>query len=298
MDKFSRVRTRLNGVAIVAGVLLVVSGSPALADGGDTTIVHACLIKFNGKTRIVDANSNCKKWESSTHWSITGPTGPAGPQGAAGPAGTGPAGSQGDPGPQGVAGPAGPAGTPYPIDPVFSDAWSGVTAGAAAGYCLAKHPYQGDLPGSYTAVDQNNTTGRYTADGYERAGVPGIVGAVRRNYVSNRTMAAGDEGVNQTCALACRQVGKSYEFDGGGLPTGLQGRALRQQVSGEVGSTTTTITNITITSGIGDMASMALPDHDFYTNKKTVAGMVSRANTYHEGDVAQSDYCCCDVTYK
>jgi hypothetical protein len=74
-------------------------------------------------------------------------------------------------------------------------------------------------------------------------------------------------------------MGKPYE------PT-YQGRALRQQMSD----------GTLITSGIGDMASMALPDHDFYTGRKTVAGMVSRANTYHESDVAQADYCCCCVT--
>lgn len=30
--------------------------------------------------------------------------------------------------------------------------------------------------------------------------------------------------------------------------------------------------------------------------KLKVAGMVSRANTFHEGDVAQADFCCCHVT--
>ena len=167
----------------------------------------------------------------------------------------------------GPAGPPGPAGTPYSVDPVFSDTWSGVTAGAAAGYCLAKHPYQ------------SNTPGLYTSDGYEKVRSPGVVGAVRRNYVSGRTTTATDAGVNQTCAQACRELGKGYE-------PAYQGRALRQQVSG----------GTLITSGIGDMASMATPDHDFYTGLKTVAGILSRANTFHESDVAQADYCCCDVS--
>lgn len=59
----------------------------------------------------------------------------------------------------------------YSDVPVFVDSWSGVTAGAAAGYCLAKHPYQ------------SNTRDTYTADGYEKVGVPGVVGAARRNFV-------------------------------------------------------------------------------------------------------------------
>lgn len=177
------------------------------------------------------------------------------------------------PGAPGPAGPPGPAGTAYPVDPVFSDIWSGVTAAAAAGYCLAKHPIQ------------SNTADLYTADGYEKARTPaGIVGAVRRNYVYGRTTTATDAdqtdaGGSQTCAQACRELGKVYE------PT-YQGRALRQQVSG----------GTPITSGIGDMAQLAKPDYDFTNRRTTVAGILSHPNAFHEDDVAQADYCCCDVT--
>ncbi|UJP05535.1 MAG: hypothetical protein LZF61_00710 [Nitrosomonas sp.] len=175
-------------------------------------------------------------------------------------------GCQGPPGPPGIQGPPGPGGAPYPIDPVFSESWSGVTAGAAAGYCLAKHPYQ------------SNTNNSYTDDGYEKAGSPGIVGVVRRNYVHGRASTENDAGASQSCEQACREMGKRYE------PT-LQGKPLHQKLSN--GSL--------IVSGIGDMASDALPDYDFYTGKNNIAGMISRANTYHTQDVAQADFCCCHV---
>jgi hypothetical protein len=151
--------------------------------------------------------------------------------------------------------------------PVYADSWSGVTAAAATGYCLAKHPYQSNAPGPFTP------------DGCEKVGSPGIVGAIRRNYVHKRTTTKVDEGVRQTCQQACFELGKNY-----GQPSA--GRALRQQLSDDH----------VITSGIGDMASLAKIDHDFHTGKKTVAGILSRANTYHESDVAQADFCCCHVT--
>jgi hypothetical protein len=160
-----------------------------------------------------------------------------------------------------------PTAPTYSGVPVFVDAWSGVTAGAAAGYCLAKHPYQ------------SNTADLYTADGYEKVGVPGVVGAVRRNFVRKRSNTQTDTGGKQSCDMACREFGRDYE------PT-LQGRALHQNIGD----------NRLITSGIGDMASLAYPDHDFYLNRPTVAGMASRANTYHENDVAAADYCCCHAT--
>ncbi|MCM0592495.1 MAG: hypothetical protein KA716_20760 [Gloeotrichia echinulata DEX184] len=66
--------------------------------------------------------------------------------------------------------------------------WSDYTTATAAAYCLAKHPYR------------TTYTGPYTPDGYEIAAAPGIVGAVRRNFVFNRTSTLTDQGNGQTCA--------------------------------------------------------------------------------------------------
>lgn len=74
-------------------------------------------------------------------------------------------------------------------------------AGAAGGYCLGKHPYW-----------QRDSGGGWTADGYETAGVPGIVAAVRRNYVFGR----GD-GERQSCPQACAQWGKTFPAEGRSL---------------------------------------------------------------------------------
>ncbi|MEY4591019.1 MAG: hypothetical protein RL497_3095 [Pseudomonadota bacterium] len=150
-----------------------------------------------------------------------------------------------------------------PAAPVWA---ADATAGAAMGYCLAKHPYQ------------TIHTGTFTPDGYEIVAPPGIVGAVRRNFVYNRTTLEVDKGAGNSCKRACAQFGKFYG------PT-YTGSPLRQQIAdGGI-----------INSGIGDMASLAIPDQDFYSGEKVIAGIWSRGNTWHESDVAQSDYCCCQA---
>jgi hypothetical protein len=148
-----------------------------------------------------------------------------------------------------------------------SPTWSAeATTGAAMGYCLAKHPYQ------------TIHTGTYTPDGYEIAAAPGIVGAVRRNFIYDRTTPGVDQGVNNTCKRACAQFGKVYG------PT-YKGYPLRQQVAG----------GTIINSGVGDMAALAMPDNDYYLSTQVTAGIWSRGNTWHESDVAQADFCCCHV---
>ncbi len=162
------------------------------------------------------------------------------------------------------------AGDPPPATLTWSDT---STTGAAMGYCLAKHPYQ------------TLYTGRsYTPDGYEIVASPGVVGAVRRNFVYDRTTDASDEGnSNNSCAKACSEFGKFYG------PT-YQGAPLHQKVGAKGGAL--------ISSGIGDMASLAVKDQDYYLGNQAVAGIWSRGNTWHESDVAQSDFCCCQATAK
>ena len=121
--------------AVIAGALGLLVGLPppvAYADGGDASLIHACVKKSKprGQTRIVAPGVRCAAGERANHWSITGPAGSAGVAGAPGPVGAagaarasrraagppgpaGPAGPQGlvgDAGPQGLAGDAGPQG--------------------------------------------------------------------------------------------------------------------------------------------------------------------------------------------
>ena len=154
--------------------------------------------------------------------------------------------------------------------PHATNSWSDTTTtGAATGYCLAKHPYQTLYAPS-----------TFTPDGYEIVASPGVVGAVRRNFVFDRTTDASDEGnANKTCKQACFEFGKLY--------SPYVGTPLRQKV-GPGGRTI-------INSGVGDMASLAVKDRDFYLSTDAVAGVWSRGNTWHESDVAQSDFCCCHM---
>ena len=162
--------------------------------------------------------------------------------------------------------------------PPSGGSWSEIATGAATGYCLAKHPYQSFEPGLFYLG------AKYTRDGYEMVSTPGIVGAVRRNFVFDRTTLSEDEGQknNRTCKEACAEFGKQYGPTYGGVP-------LKQRVSGKPSP---------INNGIGDMASLVMPDRDFYLNKMVFAGIWSRGNTFHESDVAQADFCCCQCIGK
>lgn len=158
------------------------------------------------------------------------------------------------------------AALPGVTPPAAAPSWSDTTTAAATGYCLAKHPYQ------------TIHTGGYTPDGFEIVATPGIVGAVRRNFVHQRRGTNADQGVNNTCPQACAQFGKIYG-------PSYAGAALRQKVAG----------GGLIHSGLGDLGALVMTDHDYYLGKTVVAGMWSRGNTWHESDVAQADYCCCQA---
>lgn len=145
--------------------------------------------------------------------------------------------------------------------------WSADVSGAtAAAYCMAKHPYQ---------ALASQTVGRYTKDGYELVGAPGVVGTARRNFVYDRSTDASDEGGQQSCAQACAQFGK---------PWGLEGKSLRQKVGD--GSTL-------IASGLGDLGALIGNDQDHAMGGQSPGMIGSRANTWQQSDVAQADYCCC-----
>lgn len=144
--------------------------------------------------------------------------------------------------------------------------WDDMATAAATGYCLANHPYR------------TIHTGKFTPDGYEIVSKPGIAGAVRRNFIFDRATTIFDKGSKNSCKTACAEFGKLYGSSIRGVP-------LRQKIAG----------GKLVNDGIGDMASLTQNDYDFYLDKNVTAGIWSRANTWHESDVAQADYCCCQV---
>lgn len=85
----------LHGVVSLA--LLFAWTAAAHGNGGDATLVHACVHKTNGKTRFVSPTETCRSTETPVHWArggsvetpgVPGPAGPPGPQGPPGPAGS------------------------------------------------------------------------------------------------------------------------------------------------------------------------------------------------------------------
>ena len=75
--------------AFVAGT--ITTTGLVYAHGGDITLIHACITKSSGSTRILlNPFDTCKANEDPVHWGIVGPagaTGPAGPEGPTGPPG-------------------------------------------------------------------------------------------------------------------------------------------------------------------------------------------------------------------
>jgi len=55
---------------IVAAILFT---PPLFADGGDATLIHACVKKVNGQVRIVQPGETCLPSEFSMHWPAAAP---------------------------------------------------------------------------------------------------------------------------------------------------------------------------------------------------------------------------------
>jgi hypothetical protein len=154
-----------------------------------------------------------------------------------------------------------------------SNVWSDAATAAALGYCLARHP----------RIEPPAASAPYLADGFEAPSTPYIVAAVRRNYVHRRGKVKfkkdSDVGAGQTCVQACEQWGKAY--------ASLVGVPLRFRSAPGAEPEI---------DGLGDVASLAYLDADFYVKDYVVAAMASRSRTFHDaGDVAQADYCCCQA---
>jgi hypothetical protein len=80
--------------ATVLSVLLGLGATTLIsAQGGDGSLVHACVKRGTGMVRIVGPDDSCKSQETVVDWGITGPPG-----------------ARGMPGPEGPPGPAGLAG--------------------------------------------------------------------------------------------------------------------------------------------------------------------------------------------
>ncbi len=75
-------------LVLLAGATTVVN-----AQGGDATLIHACVNNSSGTVQIVDPDDTCKKNWTAVDWSTQGSPGPEGPQGP-----------KGDKGDQGVSG--------------------------------------------------------------------------------------------------------------------------------------------------------------------------------------------------
>jgi hypothetical protein len=161
--------------------------------------------------------------------------------------------------------------------------WADEAAAAAAGYCLASHPYI-QLPNGET----------YTSEGFEVLASPGVAGAVRRNYVFNRgpvdfsPKVPVDVGASQTCPQACTQWGHEY-----GANEQLVAAPLRIRRSPGAEPTP---------DGVDDLAAGVHFDADFYTyEQRVVVGMSGRPGQTQAlgagpgAGVAQADFCCCQL---
>lgn len=261
MKKFSTVVKRISSVSIITATLWVADGGTAMANGGNPSIVHACVHNVTSVVRVVGASESCRSGERPFHWSIRGPQGPQGP-----------------------AGPAGAAVTrDHPViaglaSSVEWDIAAAASAATSAAYCLANHSWTKDTP-EFVSPEH---PGGFTASGYELPTLP-IVGAVRRNFTRDRLPGPDINRRLQSCSDACktflrRVEGPDYRAvalhrrysDGTVQPDGLN------DLGGNVAGTTY--------------------DEDFYRDRqKVIAGIDARVDAHISSDVAQTDNCCCGV---
>ena len=149
---------------------------------------------------------------------------------------------------------------------------SGLGTAAATGYCLSVHPYIASPTGD-----------GFTENGFETVVSPGVAGAVRRNYVFRRGLVTGeDTAINQNCQQACAEWGKNWS--GHGAPLHVRSDRISPPVP----------------DGVGDLAGAEFQDTDFYTSPRELvtAAQGGRPRNYHESDVAQADFCCCQLLPK
>jgi type VI protein secretion system component Hcp len=106
-------------------VFLVSVGLAPSAESTPSDVIHACVQKATGLTRIVRPGQSCRHHEQLVVWNVSGPQGPAGP--------SGPPGLQGLQGPQGPMGPMGPEGPQGPQGPAGSGGGSGTPAKQVVG---------------------------------------------------------------------------------------------------------------------------------------------------------------------
>ena len=86
-------KSKILGLTALAVILVGSVATLGWARGQADETIRACVAK-NGDVRILDSGGACKKGETATQWSVTGPQGATGPQGPAGPQGpTGASGS-------------------------------------------------------------------------------------------------------------------------------------------------------------------------------------------------------------
>lgn len=71
-------------VALGAAVGVLAGGAVVWGDGGDASLVHACILPDTAgpaNARIVGENEPCAAEQTPRHWSIQGPSGAQGPPG-------------------------------------------------------------------------------------------------------------------------------------------------------------------------------------------------------------------------
>ncbi len=74
----------MTAVIFSISLLGLIPGAQAHDGNASTTDVHACLKKHSGKTRIINADQECRRWEIAIHWPIAGSAGSDGINGTNG----------------------------------------------------------------------------------------------------------------------------------------------------------------------------------------------------------------------
>jgi len=63
--------TSVPGLSLVVWLSAVILPMSAVADGGDASVIHACILRPLGFVRIIAPTASCHPAETPVHWSIS-----------------------------------------------------------------------------------------------------------------------------------------------------------------------------------------------------------------------------------
>jgi hypothetical protein len=247
----------LRALALLTTTVVPIGAVAAHHSRGETTTIQACSAKRLGLLRLVEAASDCRRFERAVSWNVHGPKGDAGPAGAAG--------VKGDRGPAGERGPAGPKGDPGPALASL-ESLAGVACRAGGHDGKVKLGYDAAGHATFTCTAGSPTPPPPPPP-------PGGTVAVRLNELQTGAGAASDEFVELV------NTGAAAADLGGFKLVNRSGRGTSDVVLATIADGTTLAAGGFYLFGGSGYTGARKPDHSFSSGLAATAGGVGLRDT-------------------